>query len=47
MEQQTPLYSKIFNAITDIQYGKVSHPWTKVVDERPHLYDLQNYKYIN
>jgi len=47
MEQPAPLYSRLFNAITDIQYGRVSHPWTRVVDEKPHLYDSQNYKYAN
>lgn len=47
MEQPTPLYSRLYNAVTDIQYGKISHPWTRVIDERPHLYNSQNYKYAN
>ncbi|VVC40579.1 Hypothetical protein CINCED_3A000202 [Cinara cedri] len=47
MEQPTPLYSRLYNAITDIQYGKIPHPWTRVIDERPHLYNSQNYKYAN
>ncbi|XP_060853369.1 branched-chain-amino-acid aminotransferase, cytosolic [Rhopalosiphum padi] len=47
MEQSNPLYARLFKAITDIQYGRVAHPWTRVVDERPHLYESQNYKYAN
>jgi len=47
MEQSNPLYGRLFKAITDIQYGRVAHPWTRVVDERPHLYESQNYKYAN
>lgn len=47
MKQTSPLYSRLFSAITDIQYGRVTHPWTRVVDERPHLYESQNYKYSN
>lgn len=47
MDQPAPLYSRLYNAITDIQYGKISHPWSRVIDERPHLYNSQNYKYAN
>eukprot|EP00102_Acyrthosiphon_pisum_P015790 XP_008186504.1 PREDICTED: branched-chain-amino-acid aminotransferase, cytosolic [Acyrthosiphon pisum] len=47
MEQSNPLYERLFKTITDIHYGRVAHPWTRVVDERPHLYESQNYKYAN
>jgi len=47
MKQSKPLYSRLFKEITDIQYGRISHPWTKVIDERPHLFNSQNYKYAN
>lgn len=47
MEQTTPLYQRLYDAITDIQYGRVPHEWCRIVDERPHLYDSRNYKYAN
>lgn len=47
MEQSKPLYKRLFTTITDIHYGRLAHPWTRVVDERPHLYESQNYKYAN
>lgn len=47
MEQPAPLYTRLYRAVTDIQYGRVAHPWTRVVDERPHLYESQYYKYAN
>ena len=30
--QKDPLYGRLFKEITDIQYGRVKHPWAVDVD---------------
>lgn len=32
MEQEKPLFSQMKDALTDIQYGKVNHPWALVIE---------------
>lgn len=32
MEQEKPLYNRIKNTLTAIQYGKVEHPWAVLID---------------
>ncbi|XP_055389618.1 branched-chain-amino-acid aminotransferase, cytosolic [Condylostylus longicornis] len=32
MEQESPVFEKIRTCLTDIQYGKVKHPWAVVID---------------
>lgn len=27
-----PLYRRLYNTLTDIQYGKLDHPWAYVID---------------
>lgn len=30
--QDSPLYRRLYNTLTDIQYGKLDHPWAYVID---------------
>lgn len=32
MEQEKPLYEHIRNTLTDIQYGKIDHPWATIIE---------------
>lgn len=32
MEQEKPLFEQIKTILTDIQYGKIDHPWATVID---------------
>lgn len=32
MEQEKPLFARILNTLTDIQYGKIEHPWAVAID---------------
>ncbi|KAB7505366.1 Branched-chain-amino-acid aminotransferase [Armadillidium nasatum] len=32
MQQEKPLYKKVYNAILDIQYGRNQHPWAVPID---------------
>jgi branched-chain amino acid aminotransferase len=32
MEQAEPVYKRILSELTDIQYGKVNHPWAVRID---------------
>lgn len=32
MEQEKPVHELIRDTLTDIQYGKVDHPWSVVID---------------
>lgn len=32
MEQEKPVHELIRETLTDIQYGKVDHPWSVVID---------------
>lgn len=32
MEQEKSIFAEMKNALTDIQYGKVNHPWAMVVE---------------
>lgn len=32
MEQEKPMFDQIRTALTDIQYGKIDHPWAVIID---------------
>lgn len=32
MEQEKPLFGRIKDALTSIQYGKIDHPWAVAID---------------
>lgn len=32
MEQEKPLFTRILKTLTDIQYGKIEHPWAVAID---------------
>lgn len=32
MEQEKPLFGRIRDTLTAIQYGKIEHPWATVID---------------
>lgn len=32
LEQSKPLYNRILNTLTAIQYGKIKHPWAVLLD---------------
>lgn len=32
MEQEKPLFGRILDTLTDIQYGKIDHPWSFAID---------------
>lgn len=32
MEQSKPLWSRIKTTLTDIQYGRVEHPWAVLIE---------------
>ena len=32
MDQSKPVFEEFRKALTDIQYGKVEHPWAVVID---------------
>lgn len=32
MEQKNPVYGRIRDTLTEIQYGKIEHPWATVID---------------
>lgn len=32
MQQEEPIYQWVKNSLTDIQYGKVEHPWAELID---------------
>lgn len=32
MEQEKPLFNRIKNTLTAIQYGKIEHPWAVLID---------------
>lgn len=32
MEQEKPIFIELKNALNDIQYGKIDHPWAVVID---------------
>lgn len=32
MEQEKPMFKRILDTLTAIQYGKVEHPWAVVMD---------------
>ena len=34
IEQNTPVYARLFKALTDIQYGRLQHPWAVEVTMR-------------
>lgn len=32
LEQEKPLYGRILDTLTAIQYGKIEHPWAHTID---------------
>lgn len=32
LEQEKPLYARILDTLTAIQYGKIEHPWALTID---------------
>lgn len=32
MEQEKPMFNRILKTLTDIQYGRVNHPWAITID---------------
>lgn len=32
LEQEKPIYEQLRITMTDIQYGKIDHPWALVID---------------
>ncbi|XP_050525494.1 branched-chain-amino-acid aminotransferase, cytosolic isoform X2 [Daktulosphaira vitifoliae] len=43
MEHSSSLHERLFKTITDIQYGIIEHPWAKMINDEPQLYEKQTY----